>query len=96
MKDIIFVGEINSRKLDLNSQHKIDIFSISVSLMTPESQERKKLADKILEICKEYEGEISCPIIFEGSLLIRCRFDYREAAEAFRNTVKLEYEEAVI
>lgn len=96
MKKIISIGEINCRKLDLNFKDSVIVFSVSVSLMTPESQERKKLADEILEICKEYEGHISCPIIFEGSLLIRCRFDYREAAEAFRNTVKLEYEEAVI
>jgi hypothetical protein len=92
MKDIIFVGEINRRNIDLNSQRNIDIFSISVSLMTPESQERKKLADKILEICKEYKGEISCPIVFDGSLLIRCRFNCYEAAEAFKYTIKLEYE----
>ena len=92
MKDIIFVGEINRRELDINSQRKIDIFSISVSLMTPESKERTKLANKILEICKEYEGEISCPVVFDGSLLIRCRFNYYEAAEAFRDTINLEYE----
>lgn len=92
MKDIIFVGEINRRNLDLNSQRNVDIFSISVSLMTPESKERTKLANKILEICKEYEGEISCPVVFDGSLLIRCRFNYREAAEAFRDTINLEYE----
>ena len=91
MKDIIFIGEINRRNLDLNSQRNIDIFSISVSLMTPESKERTKLANKILEICKEYEGEISCPVVLNGSLIMHCRFDYREAAEAFRNTINLEY-----
>lgn len=92
MKDIIFIGKINHRNLNLNSKHNIDIFSISVSLMIPESRERKKLADKILEICKEYKGEISCPIVFDGSLLIRCRFNCYEAAEAFKYTIKLEYE----
>lgn len=92
MKDIIFIGEINRRNIDLNSQHNIDIFSISVSLMTPESKERTKLANKILEICKEFEGEISCPVVFDGSLLIRCRFNCYEAAEAFKYTIKLEYE----
>ena len=96
MKDIIFVGEINRRNLDLNSQRNIDVFSISVSLMTPESPERKKFADEILEICKEYEGEISCPIVFDGSLLIRCRFNFREAAEAFRDTINLEYRRMVV
>lgn len=92
MKDIIFIGEINHRSIDLNSQRNIDIFSISVSLMTPESKERTKLANKILEICKEFEGEISCPIVFDGSLLIRCRFNCYEAAEAFKYTIELEYE----
>jgi hypothetical protein len=92
MKDIIFVGEINRRNIDLNSQRNIDIFSISISLMTPESKERTKLANKILEICKEFEGEISCPIVFDGSLLIRCRFNCYEAAESFKYTIELEYE----
>ena len=92
MKDIIFVGEINRRELDINSQKNVEVFSISISLMIPESQERKKLADEILEICKEYEGRVSCPIVFVGSLLLRCRFNFREAAEAFRDTINLEYE----
>ena len=92
MKDIIFVSEINHRKLDIDSQKNVEVFSISISLMIPESPERKKFADEILEICKEYEGCISCPIVFDGSLLLRCRFNFQEAAEAFRDTINLEYE----
>ena len=91
MKDIILIGKINRRKLDLNFKDSIIVFSVSVYLMTPESKERIKLANKILEICKEYEGEISCPVVLNGSLIMHCRFDYREAAEAFRNTINLEY-----
>ena len=96
MKKIISIGEINCRKLDLNFKDSIIVFSVSVFLMTPESQVREKLADEILKICKEYEGEISCPIVFDGSLLMRCRFDYREAAESFIRTLILEYENKYI
>ena len=96
MKDIIFVGEINRRKLDLNFKDSIIVFSVSVFLITPKSQERDKLSNEILEICKEYGGEISSPIVFDGSLLMRCRFDYREAAESFIRTLILEYENKYI
>ena len=92
MKDIILTGEINCRKLDLNFKDSIIVFSVSVYLITPKSQEREKLFSEILEICKEYEGKIGCcPIVLDGSLIMHCRFDYREAAEAFRNTINLEY-----
>lgn len=60
--------------------------------MIPKSQERQKLGDEILKICREYGGDITCPIVFDGSETIHCRFKYREAAEAFKNTIKLEYE----
>ena len=96
MKKIISIGEINCRKLDLNFKDSIIVFSVSIFLMTPKSQEREKLSNEILEICKEYGGEISCPIILDGSLLMRCRFDYREAAESFIHTLILEYKNKYI
>ena len=90
MDSIISIGKINHIKIDLNSRDFVDVFSISISLMIPKSQERQKLGDEILKICREYEGDIVCPIIFDGSEIIRCRFKYQEAAEAFRDTIKLE------
>lgn len=43
MKDIIFVSEINHRKLEVDhSQKNVEVFSISISLIIPESPKRKK------------------------------------------------------
>lgn len=92
MDSIISIGEINHRKIDLNYRDFIDVFSVNISLMIPKSRERQKLGDEILKICREYEGDIACPIVSDESETINCRFEYKEAAEAFKNTIKLEYE----
>lgn len=91
MNNIIFIGEINHVKIDFNFRDSIYVFAVSISLMIPKSQERQKLGEEILKICREYEGDIGCPIVFDRSEIIRCRFEYREAAEAFKDTIKLEY-----
>ena len=86
-KKILFVKDniLNYKK------YNIDVFSLSIWLVTSDLEKRNKLLKEISNICKEFEGEIST-VTFEGSLLLQCRFNCKMAAESFRDTVKLEYE----
>ena len=83
-KKILFVKDniLNYKK------HNIDVFSLSIWLVTPDLERRNKLLKEISNTCKEFEGEIST-ITFEGSLLLQCRFNCKVAAESFRDTIKL-------
>ena len=66
------------------------LYVSSIWILGPRSDERDKLVNDISEIIKEYEGIVSVTP-FEASILVSNSFKYREAAEACRANLKLEY-----
>ena len=88
-KEIIYKGSLR----DLGTNQGIVGYIVSCYYDAPTLDDRLGIANKVIKLMMEYEGELVVHDIANNNAKVSCKFLFEEAADYFMKNLKLELEE---